>query len=251
MPAGRPRKFRREELKLFADTFYSEFRSIAEGYERQHFNRKRFDEMVRDINNTEVQLSSDELLHIERTIDEDIRAGRMPLADKESRRQSLGEGLQWIKRQYMYNDAGEVSTQKLNVPGEPEVIDALLDARTPEDVREICKDAFTVIRAEVRSGDFQDVRVPNWPISGGSMLPEYLSQHADQFIQAKNDPRFPRSTDRPTTKLKQLWFLSRALAGALFGITTRTAINLLGSLRPEQVLEELNSGKPARKRRRS
>ena len=91
--------------------------------------------------------------------------------------------------------------------------------------------------------------MPNWPIAAGSVLPMYLSQHAAEFIAAKHDKRFPLS-DRPTSQLKQLWFLSRALAAALYGVKLRTAINLVGSKRPEEVFEESRAAKPLRKRAR-
>lgn len=71
-----------------------------------------------------------------------------------------------------------------------------------------------------------------------------LGQYACEFIAARKDTRFLRSTDRPTSRLKQLWFLSRALAGALYGVGTRTAMNLVGSMRPEQMFEESREGKP-------
>jgi hypothetical protein len=40
------------------------------------------------------------------------------------------------------------------------------------------------------------------------------------------------------------------LAGALYGVSTRTAINLVGSLRPEETAERSRFGKPERKRMR-
>ena len=72
-----------------------------------------------------------------------------------------------------------------------------------------------------RGGETRLVVASKWPISVTSPLPMYLSQYADEFIAAKKDPRFPRS-GRPTSQLKQFWFLSRVLAGALYGIKPRT-----------------------------
>src|SRR5205823_14793652 len=90
-----------------------------------------------------------------------------------------------------------------------------------------------------------------WPIAVGSTFPGYLSQHAEQYVAALRDARFPRCdvSSRPSTRLKQFWFLSRALAGALFEVRTRTAINLVGSLRPEQIFRQSREAKPSRKRK--
>ncbi len=129
----------------------------------------------------------------------------------------------------------------------------LLDpSTTPEQVRQLCKDAFMTRMLEVQPGVSKEVEVSAWPISAGSVLPTYLSQYAEQFVAALRDPRFPHCdvSTRPSTRLKQFWFLSRALAGALFGVTTRTAINLVGSMRPEEMFHESRDGKPARRRMR-
>jgi hypothetical protein len=111
-----------------------------------------------------------------------------------------------------------------------------MSAKTPEDVRKICEDAFVSIERKTEDGGIQNIPVPNWPMTVGSVLPLYLSKYAESFIAAKNDPHFPASK-RPTSRLKQFWFLSRALAGAAFGIEPRTAINLVGSRLPDKVIE--------------
>jgi hypothetical protein len=95
------------------------------------------------------------------------------------------------------------------VPGEPDVIEQLLSANMPEQIVEICADAFSVRRDQIEPGVVREVKALNWPISADSMLPIYLSEFAFEFIAAKNDQRFPKAT-RPTNRLKQLWFLSRA-----------------------------------------
>jgi len=128
----------------------------------------------------------------------------------------------------------------------------LLDPNTtPEQLRELCKAALMTRLVEVEPGIVKEVEVPAWPIPAGSQLPTYLSQHAEQYVAALHDPRFPHCdvSRRPSNRLKQFWFLSRALAGALFGVTTRTAINLVGSMRPEQVFHKSRAGKPVRKRK--
>jgi hypothetical protein len=110
-----------------------------------------------------------------------------------------------------------------------------------------------MIRTLKLGSETRDVEIPAWPIPVGSTFPGYLAQYAEQYVAALHDPRFPQCNvaSRPSTKLKQFWFLSRALAGALFGITTRTAINLVGSLRPEQLFEESRDAKLRRKQRRT
>jgi hypothetical protein len=143
----------------------------------------------------------------------------------------LEDGGLLVTRGWAERIAVEESTKTVRIPGEPDVFQELVNAETPEAVGKICKDA------------------PNWPISSLGILPFHLEQHAEEFIAAKNDPRFPKS-NRPTSRLKQFWFLSRALAGAMFGVKTRTAINLVGSKTPDLIFDESRFGKPARKHKK-
>jgi hypothetical protein len=83
-------------------------------------------------------------------------------------------------------------------------------------------------------------------VTDTAKLQECLSSHADQFIEAKNNRRFPGS-DRPSNRDKQIWFLSRALAGAVHGIAARTAINLVGSKTPKAAFADSNSARATRK----
>lgn len=120
------------------------------------------------------------------------------------------------------------------VPGEPEIIDKLLSTDSPDRIRRMCARAFLPPqRLKGEDGQVYEIPRPAWPISGQSLLPTCLSKYAEQFIEARKDPRFPKS-GRPTSRLKQLWFLSRALAGAVHGMATRTAINQIGSVRPDE-----------------
>jgi hypothetical protein len=178
-------------------------------------------------------------------MEEETRDGRMKDTEREKRLRTLESDYLFMERSRHYaRAAGEAM---LNAPAEPETLEELLQAEEPEVVRAICKDAYSSVPFEVSKCEYKKVIVCNWPIRLGSMVPEYLSQFAEQFIAAKNDPRFPRSS-RETSKLKQLWFLSRAMAGAVCGIRTRTAINLVGSLRPEEILEQTHAAKRPRKR---
>ncbi len=196
----------------------------------------------------ELRLTPEQLAYLDAKVDEEIRSGRL----KESER------MDWLRdredswllaiREDFRRRAGDEATRQLKVPGEPEVITQLLEAETPDQVREICKDAFAQVICKIAPDVFRELTLPNWPISAGSPLPSYLSQYVSEFIAARKDPRFPQSTKRPTSRLKQLWFLSRALAGALYGVKTRTAINLVGSRRPEQTFQESRAAKPVRRR---
>jgi hypothetical protein len=139
------------------------------------------------------------------------------------------------------------------VPGKPKVLQALLTSGSAAEVRHICKGAFRIemidIYQPMSSADGpcfvlagqHRTKVLNWPIIDGGTLPNLLSRHAEQFVVAKTDARYPASTRR-TSEFKRLWYLSRALAGASLGITTRSAINVLGSLKPKESFEQSDAG---------
>jgi len=229
------------ELYFFAELFYRDFRRLAEGTSRTRVDRKRYDRISR------------ELKKLRPSLDDPANSYPAQASTDGGERDGVNEDLQQIQRWTedldQHRQASEEALVELKVPGEPDVLKDLLAADTPEKIRRICKDAFVLRREEVRTGDFRDLRVANWPISNGSTFPHYLAKHAEQFLAAKRDPRFPQS-DRPSNQLKQLWFLSRALAGACFNVSTRTAINLVGSMRPEQLFEESGAAKPPRSRRK-
>ena len=190
MGAGRPRQIDPGSLYAFAHQFYWDFRRLAEGGIRHRIDQQKYKQLIQEVKDSNLDLA---------TLDSYNRA------------------------------AIEESRKELRIPGEPDVVNKLLTAKTPDAIRKICEDA------------------PNWPISSLGVLPYHLARHAEEFIIAKNDRRFPCSR-RPSSQLKQFWFLSRALAGAVFGVKTRTAINLVGSKRPEQSFEESRAAKPTRKR---
>jgi len=179
-----------------------------------------------------VQVRGDQLSHVRKYVNEEIEDGRSKEVDRAMRLQEVTESTLEATREELRHRAAKLATAQLKIPGEPEVLDALLKAKTPDQVHRICEDA------------------PNWPVSSGSVLPSYLSQYASDFVAAKNDPRFPQSARRPSSRLKQLWFLSRALAGAIHGYKTRTAINMVGSMRPEQTFGKSRSAKPVRKQKK-
>jgi len=206
--------------------------------------------LVSQLESEEVQISQEQKSHLAQCVEEEIRAGRLKEADKETRLRDLEASQLFVTRDWLHGQAAEKARKQLRVPGEPDVLKALLQARRPDRVRAICEDAFVPRTVQIEPGITKQITMPNWPIPAGSLLPSNLSQYAPAFIAAKKDRRFPKSTQRPSSRLKQLWFLSRALAGALFGVTTRTAINLVGSKRPEQVFQESRAAKPSRKQRK-
>jgi hypothetical protein len=248
MPAGRPQEADPGTLYTFAHLFYWDFRRIAEGFTRQRLDRAEYESLFREIDKIELRLTPEQCAELEAKAEEAIREGRLKESDRMEWIRSGKDSWLLAIRQDVLQWVGEKATRQLKVPGEPGVITQLLEAETPDNVRDICKDAFAQVKCEIAPDVFKELTLPNWPIPVGSVLPSYLSQYASEFIAARKDPRFPRATDRPTNRLKQLWFLSRALAGALYGVRTRTAINLVGSKRPEEVFEESRAAKPLRKR---
>ncbi|MGH9792026.1 MAG: hypothetical protein ACRD5W_12520 [Candidatus Acidiferrales bacterium] len=247
MTAGRPRKADPGTLYAFAHQFYWDFRRLAEGTVRWRLDEKEFRRLASE--GKKAQLSHDQVQQLSKHIDSEIKDGRLKEDARAARLQDLKESQLRVTREWLLNEASDKARKQLKVPGEPEVLRALLRAKSPFEVRKICMDA-TVPR-KVQAGERGEITVdmPNWPLPGGSVLPTYLAQYAREFIAAKTDRRFPRS-GRPSSQLKKLWFLSRALAGALYGVTARTATNLVGSRRPEQVFQESRGAKSSRKRRR-
>jgi hypothetical protein len=233
MTAGRPKIADAGVVYSFAHQFYWDFRRLSEGSYRWHTNKKKARELDARVDREEIELTAQQKSSVARVVEEEIRDGRLKASGREARKREIEEATLSATREMHRIDAGELARKRLKLPGEPEVLESLLQAKTPKQIRQICKDS------------------KNWSISMGSVLPTHLSQHASEFIAAKDDSRFPQSTIRPTSRLKQLWFLSRALAGAVFGYRTRSAINLVGSIRPEQTFEDSRSAKPSRERVKS
>lgn len=244
MGAGRPSKVDPGVLFVFAHQFYWDFKTIAEGLWRIHRDAALYKRLAGEAEAQ--QLTEKQLACTEEQVLQEMRYGLIAEDKQLQRNRELKGELLFDIKFRKTNQAAELSSRWKRVPGEPDVIERLFTAKTPEQIAEICADAFSVRRVQIEPGVVREVKVRNWPISGDSMLPVYLSEFASEFIAARNDQRFPKS-NRPTNRLKQLWFLSRALAGAVHGLKTRTAINLVGSLRPEQVFRRSRDGKSARK----
>jgi hypothetical protein len=228
MIAGRPKRLDPGILYAFAHQLYWEFRGLDEGYARKQLSKSTHERLVHQVRTQKIELNEEQKSNLTRVLNEEIEDGRLDPSSRETRKREMEDGLLASTLNWRLGEAEKMAERKVRVPGEPSVIEALFQAKTPEEVSQICKDS------------------PNWPISIHTVLPHYLTRCASEFIAAKNDPRFPRSK-RPSSRLKQLWFLSRALAGAIHGYETRTAINLVGSIRPEEAFEKSRSAKPARR----
>jgi hypothetical protein len=249
MPAGRPSKAEAGTLYSFAHQFYWDFRRIAEGRLGSELDKELYAQLLDEADKVN-GLDDGQIRALVRAVRVEIAQGRLAPENKAARLQELGRENLRVTREYFRGVASEMAQKEVKVvPGKPEVIRSLLEATTTEEVRRICGGAFGTKTLEVHPGVTKEIRTPNWPISVASVLPMYLSQYAAQFIGAKNDKRFPVS-NRPTSHLKQFWFLSRALAGALFGESVRTAINLVGSIRPEEAFEKSRNARASRKRRK-
>jgi hypothetical protein len=251
MPAGRPRTADAVNIYVFAHQFYWDFRRLAEGHSRPLFNKKRFAKLEERIMRFKCRIAEGHRYRIARLADEEIKTGRLDSSEVADWIHNAEESHVAMTRNWMLRRAAERCTKAVPVPGEPDVITDLLASETAEQVREICADAFSTAERQIEPGVTRNVTFPNWPIPVSSVLASNLSHHAHEFLAAKNDPRFPRSGTRPSTRLKQLWFISRALAGALYGVRTRTAINLVGSKLPDQIFEESRAGKSSRAKRRN
>ncbi len=232
---------------MFAEQFYWELRHIAEGTTRLWFDRKTFAKSIAELEKK--QLSGNDRARLRSEADQKVREGHLESSQIH----------EWLKRReadelVMMHESercivAEKADKQLGVPGEPGIFEELLKAKTPDQVRELCKDAFVMQSFEIAPEVIKEVQVPNWPISFGSLLPSYLTEYASEIITARTHPKYPRSK-RPSTRLKQIWFLSRALAGAVLGVETRTAVNLVGSIRPEEIFEASRAAKVKRRRRR-
>jgi hypothetical protein len=252
MGAGRPRKVDPGALYAFAHQFYWDFRRIADGTVRWRFDAKKYQELTGHLDEIPLIDDEDRARH-RRIVEDEIHMGNLDASKRDERLRDIEDSEVSARRMSYWQEASIEAQTEIKVPGECDVIDVLLDARTtPEQIRELCKEAVMTRWFETQPGVHKEVEVPAWPIPAGSTFPTYLSQYAEQYVAALRDPRFPRCdiATRPSNRLKQFWFLSRALAGALYGVTTRTAINLVGSLRPEEIFEESRSAKPERKRMR-
>lgn len=93
------------------------------------------------------------------------------------------------------------------VPHEKHIWEALLRARTPEQVRRAYSRSkiWLVTREEYPSGGFRDW---SW-----APLPRGLYRNAAAFCRAKLDPRYPARDKRESGDYRRIEFLARVMAG--------------------------------------
>lgn len=248
--AGRPRRVDRRRLYTDAEALYWEFRTFIEGNVRWEFDSEQYEQMMRQLGREAIPVDENNRRSFRLTVEDEIRSGRLPEERRKQRLRDLELEYRVRTRAWMRENIRGVVDKEINVPGQPKVLKTLLHAGTAAEVRKICEDAYVYQRIEIQPGVFGNIRAPKWPINEVSPLPSRLERYAEQFIEAKRGPKYPRST-RPSTLLKQLWFLSRVLAGAMYGESSRTSINLVGSKRPEEIFEEYSAATPKRKKRKS
>jgi len=115
------------------------------------------------------------------------------------------------------------------IPGEPRTIAALFEAQTVKQVRAICQNSAWMAKQ------------PH------SYVSRCLPTFAKQFLNAKADRHFPNS-DRISSTEKRLWFVARFLAGAMYGLSGRRSMNLIGPGGAEEIgvmLDDLSNFLPS------
>jgi len=216
-----------KRLYVLAAELYSDLTQLAEGKSRLWFNRREYERLITE---ETIEFSQEEESKLHAKVEQELRTGRIKPWQKADRLQMLKQ----LGSVGIISHLGhELAMEQKKVPGEPDVIRILLAIdTTPDQIRKLCKEAFMSGTAEA-----EGIELPAWPIPPWSVLPRYLSQYAENFVQAKSEPRFPRcdASRRPTNLKKQLWFLARALAGAELGVKPRSAIDLVDATRPEQI----------------
>lgn len=232
-----------------AHHFYWELKSIDEGLFRIVVDKEKKEQLMQEAEDTS-GLSLEAITELEQGVDRQIQAGWVAASEREISINALREEIRFHRQFAAANSAIQLSQKHIRIPKESGIIDRLLKATNPEQIRQICRDAVVPVAEKDSAGSIKEIMRPNWSISSASMLPSMLTQYASEFLAAKKDLRFPKS-GRPTSRLKKLWFLSRALAGAVYGIEVRTAINRVGSMRPDEIADLTRLSKRTRRPRKA
>ena len=225
-----PKPIDPRQLRLFAELYFWDFKALAYGKSQNKFDSALYEEEVRPL--TKLRLNFGERSDIMEKARREFFNGNIHMLDEKTLARDLGVVHLSQKDSKMREAAARKASSKIRRSAASRVLASLLKASTAEEVRKICRRAFREVETEIEPGIYAKASVARWPIEDHSMFPFYLSKHAEQFLLAKLDTRFPRST-RPTSNEKKIWFLSCALAGAVQGIATRTAVNILRSSRPD------------------
>src|SRR5438309_5117723 len=143
MERGRPKQVDPGSLYAVAHQFYWDFQRLSEGRAKWFFDRNKHQRLVKQAQEAELQLTDEQKARMAEMVEKEIRSGRIQESDRESRIRDIEEGQLSATRAGLIFDAVEEARKSVKVRGEPEVLDVLLDPKTtPEQIREICKDAL-------------------------------------------------------------------------------------------------------------
>lgn len=151
------------------------------------------------------------------------RQKRVNKAEEWAKALAYNRKLEWVIRR---------ATQR-EPPQDEHIVQELFAASTAAEVVQLCEQHFPVELIEISVPDYtMDSPMVCTVETSETQHPlgELLTTHADAFIAAKNHSRFPRSS-RKSSRDKQLWFMARFLAGAVCGLTGRTAIDRIPAYR--------------------
>jgi|SRR6516165_7498029 hypothetical protein len=109
-----------------------------------------------------------------------------------------------------------------NLPPELDTVLALLNAETESEVRKACRNSAWMAKQPA------------------SYLCRVLPIFAGHLLEAKMDPHYPQS-ERVSSVRKRFWFLARCLAGAMYGLSPRRSLNVIGPGEPEKIFDSLSS----------
>ncbi len=110
-----------------------------------------------------------------------------------------------------HKTAGIESRHWPGIPAERELWQRLLRAETVRQVRAICGESTRWLN----------------PVWRGRIFVQSLRDHADEFLAAKKDSRYPRDVRRESSDLKRIDYFARAMAGIEMNISPVTAIDRL------------------------
>ena len=219
-----PQPAPQKDLRRFTNAVYSCFLELAKT--RRRFDRNRYEDMKERARKSYPPLTEEEQSDLEQGI-ADIKDSRWTEAEKDRRIRNRVDGAQADALIREFERAQEFSMRRVDEQ-KRWFVEGLLVTQTPDRVRETCKNAFPptmTLPVNLK----EEVEVAGY--LGGDDLARILETYAEQFIAAKHEKKYPRSATRASSRRKQLWFLSCALAGAVYGIKTRTAFDRLQSRR--------------------